>query len=147
MGNPAFDLFEEICTELREQNESVMADDDFSPMTLEAVKRAFQDPAPSSAIAKALSYLEEHFVLRGSGLPFNRDSNTGQLVATQSEYIQFVCDAQEQRSSEKESMRFEIATANRLATRLTGILCRVGWPRTKHKKPSELSSYLNEHFG
>ena len=147
MSNPAFDLFEEICTELSGKGESVLIDDDFSPETLEGIKRSFQEPATTSAVAKALDYLREHFKNRGSTLPFTYDLTTGRVTALHREYIEFVSDAQVQRSKDKESKNFEIATAKCLAARLTGTLRRVGWPRNKHKKPSELSSYLHVHLG
>ena len=147
MRNPAFDLFEEICTELTDQGETVMVEDDFSPLTLAAIMRWSREPAPSSAITKALKYLQKHFADRGSRLPFSHDPTNGRFVPTQHEYISFVSNVQDQRSKDRESRNFEIATTKCLATRLTGILRRVGWPRTKHKKPSELSGYLHRQFG
>jgi hypothetical protein len=36
--NPAFELFEEICVELSDQDETVLTDDDFTTVTLQRVK-------------------------------------------------------------------------------------------------------------
>lgn len=147
MANPAFDLFEEICNELRGQAESVLIDDDFSPATLESVKKWCRDPATTSAVAKALDYLQKHFESRGSVLPFTYDVTTGRATATHHEYIEFVSDAQDQRSVGKDSKDFEEATTRHLATKLTGILQRVGSPRTKHNSRKEFAAYLQEQFG
>lgn len=147
MSNPAFDLFEEICSELRGQNESVLIDDDFSPSTLASIKQWFRDPATTSAVAKALDYLRKHFENRGSVLPFSYDLATGRVTALQREYIDFVSDAQDQRSVPTESKDFEVATSRHLAAKLTGILRRVGSPRTKHKTRKEFTAYLVKQFG
>ncbi len=147
MSNAAFDLFEEICSELRGKTESVLIDSDLSPSTLGSIKKSFQEPATTSAVEKAMDYLREHFENRGSLLPFTYDLATGRVTTVHREYIEFVSDAQDQRSKEKESKNFETGTAKCLVTRLTGTLRRVGWPRTKHKRPHELSFYLHSHFG
>jgi hypothetical protein len=146
MGNAAFDFFEEICSELRGRDESVLIDKDFSPSTLEDIKRSFRDPATSSAIGKAMHYLRSHFENRGSALPFEYDLGTGRAMALHREYIEFVSDAQDQRSLPAGSKDFEVATSQRLATRLTGILCRVGSPRTRYKRRQEFAAYLVKQF-
>jgi hypothetical protein len=147
MSNPAFDLFEEICGELSDQGESVLIDDDFSPVTLQGLKRWSQETATTSAVAKALDFLQKHFEARGSTLPFKYDLATGRVTVLSREYADFVAEAQNQRSKEKESRNFEVASAKCLQGRLTGIIRRVGWPRTTHRKPRELSAYLHKHFG
>lgn len=132
-SNPAFDLFEEICAELGDQNEAVLTDVDFSAATLESVQRRFRETAANAAIAKALDYLCKHFEARGSLLPFNYDLLTGRVTVLNRNYIDFVSSAQEQRSIAKESKDFEAATSMHLASRLTGMVRRVGSPRKKHK--------------
>src|SRR5579864_2915720 len=126
--NPAFDLFEEICAELRGRGESVLIDDDFSPLVVRNIKRWYKDAVMSSAVAKALDYLRTHFENRGSTLPFSYDLTTGRVTVLNSDYIDFVSDAQDQRSKPRDSKNFEVATSKHLATRLTGILRRVGSP-------------------
>jgi hypothetical protein len=145
-SNPAFDIFEEICVELRDQDESVMIDDDFSPATLQAIKSWSQETVSSTAVTKALNYLTKHFEARGSALPFSYDANTGRVAVLNREYIDFVSDAQEQRSVPNESMDFEIATSKHLASRLTGIVRRVGWPRKKFKSGKKFAAYLIQEF-
>src|SRR5208282_1846281 len=115
--------------------------------TLDSIKKGFREPATSPAVAKALNYLREHFENRGSTLPFNYDPATGRITAVHRGYIEFISDAQDQRGKENESRNFEIATTQFLATRLTGALRRVGWPRARHRRPRELSSYLHMHLG
>jgi hypothetical protein len=144
--NPTFELFEEICAELRGQQESVLIDDDFSPATLRSVKRWARETSSTAAVTKALLYLRKHFAARGSALPFNYDLATGRVTAINRDYIDFVSDAEDQRSIEKESKDFEVATANHIARRLTGILRRVGSPRTKHKTREEFAKYLVKEF-
>jgi hypothetical protein len=144
--NPAFELFEEICTELRGRGESVLIDDDFSPLVVKNIKRWHKDTVTSSAVEKALDYLRKHFENRGSTLPFRYDLTTGRVAALNGDYIDFVSDAQDQRSKPRGSKDFEVATSRHLATRLTGILRRVGSPRLKYKTRKQFAKHL-EQFG
>src|ERR1700728_3644015 len=105
--NPAFDLFEEICNELSGQGESILVDDEFSPGTLEEVKRWFKESSTMPAVTKALAYLRKHFEARGSELPFIYDLATVRATAINSEYIDFVSDSQNQRGISNESRDFE----------------------------------------
>jgi hypothetical protein len=145
--NPAFDLFEEICDELSGQGESILIDDQFSPETLEDVKHWFKETAAMPAVTKALAYLRGHFEARGSELPFTYDLATGRAMAINREYIDFVSDSLNQRGIPKESRDFEIATSRQIAKKLTGILRRVGSPRTKHKTREQFAAYLVKEFG
>jgi len=146
MNNPVFELFEEICTDLADKDEPVLIDDDFSPLTVEGVKKWAKEAVTTEALAKALEYLKLHFEVRGSVLPFTYDLATGRVTATNREYIDFVASAQEQRSLSKESEKFEVATSLRLETRLTGLIHRVGSPRKKHKRRKEFAKYLKNEF-
>jgi len=145
-SNPAFDLFEEICDELGDKDEAVLTDSDFSAATLQSVQQCFRETAPKSAIAKALNYLEKHFDARGSSLPFNYDLATGIAKVTDRSFVDFVSNAQGQRSSTKESKDFEAATTRHLASRLTGVVRRVGSPRKKHNSAKKLAAYLMSQF-
>lgn len=145
-SNPAFDFFEEICAELSEQDETVLTDEDFTVATLDSVKRWFKESTNAAAIDKALSYLRDHFVARGSQLPFSYDLRTGSAVVLNREYIDFVSNSQEQRSITKDAKDFESASSKHLASRLTGIVKRVGSPRMKHKKRKQFTAYLVKEF-
>jgi hypothetical protein len=147
MSNPAFDFFEEICAELSGQNESILTDDDYSPITLQSLKHWAKKTTTKEAMADALIYLTRHFKERGSVLPFSYDLTTARVTVLHQEYIEFVANAQDQRSLRKDSKDFEVATSKHLATKLTGILRRVGSPRTKHKSRKEFAAYLVKHFG
>lgn len=146
-GNPAFELFEEICAELRGEDESVLIEDDFSLTTLQSVKRWAKEAAATSALAKALHYLHRHFEARGSELPFHYDLTTGRVRTLNREYVDFVSEAQDQRSIPKESRQFELATSKHISGKLTGILWRVGSPRTKYKTRQRLAEYLMSEAG
>jgi hypothetical protein len=128
--------------ELRGRNETILIADDFSAVLVESLKRWYKEGVATAAVAKALNYLSKHFDRRGSALPFDYDLATGKVTALHAGYINFVSDAQDQRTTAKEARNFEIATSTHLATRLTGILRRVGSPRRAHKKRSEFANYL-----
>lgn len=144
--NPTFDLFEEICAELRGQQESVLIEDDFSPETIRDLKRWAREMATRPAIAKAIRYLENHFAARVSTLPFNYDLDTGRVTAVEREFIDFVSNAGDQRSIGRESRQFEVATSQHLAKKLTGFLCRVGSPRKRHRTRKDFGKYLVREF-
>lgn len=145
-SNPAFELFEEICAELSDQDETVLTDDDFPAATLQSVRHWFKEPVTHAAITKALGYLHKHFEARGSALPFDYDLSTGRIVVLNRRYIDFVSKAQEQRSLPKESKHFEVATSIHLASRLTGIVRRVGSPRKKYRSRKQFAAYLMDEF-
>lgn len=146
-SNPTFDLFEEICAELSGLQECVLIDDDFSPSTLQGVKRWAKETTTTSSIAKAISYLDRHFQARGSALPFNYDLTTGRVTAVNREFIDFVSDAQNLRSAGEDSGDFEIDTSRHFAGKLTGILRKVGSPRTNHKTRKQFAAYLINELG
>lgn len=144
--NPSFELFEEICTELSGQEEAVLIDDDFAPDTVERLKRWYKEPGTTAAIAKGLDYLRKHFEARGSALPFSYELGTGRVVSLDRDYIDFVSDAQDKRRIAAESKRFELATSKHLASRLTGLVNRVGSPRTRHRDRKQFTAYLVKHM-
>ena len=63
------------------------------------------------------------------------------------EYIDFVTEAQDRRSLPKESRGFEVATSKHIAGKLTGIVRRVGSPRTRNKTRAQFAAYLAKEFG
>jgi len=145
-SNAAFELFEEICIELSDRDETVLADDSFAAATLQNLKRWSKETTTYAAVKKALDYLGKHFQDRGSVLPFSYDLATGRVAVINREYIDFVAAAREQRSIPKESRDFEVATSRHLASRLTGIVRRVGSPRKKHKSRKKFTAYLVKEF-
>jgi hypothetical protein len=145
-SNPAFDLFEEICAELSDQDDTVLPDDNLAATTLQSIKRWSKKTATHAAVAWALDYLRRHFEARGALLPFSYDLQTGRLTVINREYVNFVFKAQEQRSKPKESKDFESATSKHLALRLTGIVRRVGSPRKKHKSRAKFAAHLVKEF-
>ena len=146
-AKPAFDLFEEICVALSDGEESVLLPDRFSHLTLKDVKQWAQETAERPAVAKALEYLRRHFESRGSVLPFSYDLTTGRAVVVEREYLEFVSSAQDLRSFSKRSRDFELASSRHIAKRLTGIVRRVGSPRTKYNTRKEFAAYLAREFG
>jgi hypothetical protein len=128
--------------ELRGRGEIILIANDFSVVLVDSLKRSYREAVATSAVAKALDYLRKHFEKRGSALPFRYDLLTGKATALNPEYIDFVSDAQDQRTTPKEAKNFEIATSRHLATKLTGILRRVGSPRAKYKGRGQFANYL-----
>jgi len=106
--------------ELRGRGETILIANDFSAALVDSLKCSYKEALATSAVAKALDYLRKHFEKRGSALPFQYDLLTGKATALNPEYIDFVSDAQDQRTTPKEAKNFEIATSRHLATRLTG---------------------------
>lgn len=133
MPSPIFNLFEEICIALRWQKTCVLIDRDFSESILDDVKRAYREPSSMQAIGLAIAELAQHFTERGSVLPFAYDPRTSEFASGDDAYIGYIVNAHEMRGDRESSQKFEIETTYRLATRVTGLLHRVGWPRSKKK--------------
>jgi len=146
-SNPAFDFFEEICAELSGKAEAFLIDDDFSPALLKGLSKWSGQTSTVSALTKALTYLEKHFNARGAILPFSYDLDTGHAVAINRDYIEFVAEAQDRRSLAKDSREFELATSEHIASKLTGIVRRVGSPRRSHRTRAQFAAYLAKEFG
>ena len=142
MPTPPFDLFEEICNALNDQRETVLVERDFSPLLRVELQRWYGEPVVMAAVKKALDYLRKHFKRRGSRLPFRFDPRTNQYRAVDTDYISYISLASAIHGTGAESKEFELATAERLTTRLTGSIRRVGSPRDKRRKKSEFNKYL-----
>jgi len=140
--DPAFELFELICQELVSRAEIILPDDEL-PDIVEDLKNKYQETDHLKALKLAVGDLIEHFRARGSRLPFDFDVTTGRFSSTDAEYVNFISVARGSRGvGSADSKDFEIHTLNRLVRRLTGRICRVGWPRDTHKKKAELEAYL-----
>ena len=94
MSNPVFDLFEAICIELTEQEESVFTENDFNSSLIIDLKKQYKEPVASEAISKAVVDLQDHFAARSSNLPFEHNALTGEFRSVDSDYIKYISDAQ-----------------------------------------------------
>lgn len=146
MANAAFEFFEEICNELRDHDETVLVEDDFSPSVVSDLKRRYKEPVAIAAIRAALAELEKHFQARGAALPFEYDLQTCRYQAVDRDYIAYISDANGMRGRGVDSKEFERATSKRLIHRLTGLIRRVGSPRDSYKKKNKFNTYLRQ-FG
>lgn len=95
------------------------------------------------AIDGALDELEQHFRTKGGVVPFTCDRPRREYTTTDADYVTFVADASARRGLPGvDAKEFEVRTARRLATRLTGHLHRVGSPRDSYARRRELDNYL-----
>lgn len=94
------------------------------------------------AIGLAIAELAQHFTERGSVLPFTYDPRTSEFASGDDAYIGYIVNAHEMRGDRESSQKFEIETTYRLATRVTGLLHRVGWPRSKKKNREAIVDHL-----
>jgi hypothetical protein len=141
--NPAFELFEIVCQELAERSEMILPEDDIPPGIIADLKERYNETADHAAFQRAIVEITEHFVAKGSKLPFEFDATTGQFRAVDKDYADFISFASNARGlGGADSKDFELRTLARLARRLTGALYRVGDPRDKHKKKPEFVKYL-----
>lgn len=141
--NPAFELFETICQELAARSATIILEDDLPPALLESLKDHFDESGVGIAFDRALIELREHFAERGSALPFEFDTTTGEFRGIENDYIRFIAFASNSRGLDGSDAReFEVQITERLAKRLTGSLHHVGSPRKKHNKKKEFVSFL-----
>lgn len=141
--NPKFELFEAICQELSSRNATIIPEDDIEPLLIEDLRDHYEETSDRKAFERGLRELAEHFNQKGSRLPFEIRSETGEFRAVDKGYIDFIVFARNRRGvGGAESKQFEIQTLERLAGRLTGALHRVGWPRDQHTSKREIVAYL-----
>jgi len=141
--NPAFDVFENICLELAARPATIIPEDDLPAALLEELKEHYDETINHIAFTRALMDLEQHFVERGSALPFEFDRTTGQFSAIEIEYITFIAFAANKRGvGGTDAREFEVQITERLAKRLTGSIHRVGTPRITHNGKKDFVTYL-----
>lgn len=141
--NPAFELFEIICQELGARQATIIPEDDVHPDVIEDLKEHYNQTAGREAFTMAVTELAEHFVDKGSRLPFEFDQQTGEFRAEDSDYISFIAFAASKRGLGGMIARdFEVQTLERLAKRVTGVLHRVGTPRTQNNKKKDFVRHL-----
>jgi hypothetical protein len=143
MAKPAFELFELVCVELRDGQPVVLTERTL-PKTLAAeLKRTFRQPVFEDALQSSITWLGTHFQGKGSSLPFSYEHNTGIVESLEPDFIQFVTDMLEIRTTGKDSKTFETAICTRLALKLqTGDFHNVGWPRATRRRLAEIVQYL-----
>jgi len=149
VANPVFELFEDLCVELAAHNPRILNEDDINDGILEDIKDWFNETNGANAFKAALKEIERHFKERGASLPYSVDLPTREFTVTDPSFIDFIAFARSHRSvGGVDSKDFELRTMQRLRTRLTGDLRRVGYPRSKLKKKTEIVKYLvNIGFG
>jgi hypothetical protein len=145
MAKSAFELFELVCVELRDGQQFVLTERSL-PKTLAAdLKKTFRQPAFEDALRSSFNWLSAHFQTKGSALPFSYEHNTGIVAPLEPDFIRFVTDMIEIRTTGKDSKTFETAICTRLAQRLqSGDFHNVGWPRATRRRLAEIVEYLEK---
>jgi hypothetical protein len=149
MPNPCFEFFEVVAEELSREESRVLTRnalelDEEQSTLLEDLKSYTNAATREDAIRKSVEFLEAHFLSKGSQLPFTYDANTGRFTATDKEYLEFVHQISNIRSSGKKGKQFELSVLNRLKTRAVGSLHRVGHPRQTKKTKEQFNRYLKK---
>lgn len=153
MPNACFELFEVIAEELSREDSRVLTrndlqfDDEHSTL-LDELKRHTKAATSEDAITQAVTLLTEHFLAKGSRLPFTYEPTTGRFTAEDRVYLRFITQISNIRSLGKKGKDFELSVLERLRVRAIGSLHRVGHPRQHRKKKKQFNSYLkNLGFG
>jgi hypothetical protein len=146
MPSPVFEFFELICAELHSRDTCFLTNDFLSPERMQELQDEFEEPSPDGAFGRAMRSLQQHFRARGSQLPFEFNLNSRLFSVRDRDYIDFVASVSSLRGLGRRSRQFEVATCNQFASRATGELLRVGWPRTNRKRAHEFNRYLRR-FG
>ena len=142
MPNRKFEVFELICNEFRLRDECILTNEFFSTELLQDLQDSFGALTPNAAIEKELQFLERHFKDRGATLPFSYDLISRQFKVLDREFIDFITTVSSMRGQSRRGRQFEEAMCVRLRVRGVGQFHRVGWPRTRKKKRTQLLSHL-----
>jgi len=147
MPGPLFEFFEIIAEELSIHGSTVITTDsikakDQDSSLLDDLKRAVKASSAEEAIKVAVEELRKHFKAKGSELPFAYAPATGVFTAKDSAFIAFVNDMSLIRGAGKRSRDFECRVTDRLRSRATGAIHRVGHPRDIKKKKAEFNAHL-----
>jgi hypothetical protein len=147
MPSPIFEFFEVIAEELSSDPARVITSADLqvnqdqAPL-FEALKTETRTATNEQAIRVAVTLLDTHFKGKGSKLPFQYDSKTGLFEALDLPYLKFIKEMSNIRSIGKRSREFELGVWDKLGSRVTGSLHRVGHPRERKGRQSEFNAYL-----
>jgi hypothetical protein len=143
MARPAFELFESICVQLRDAPQFVLTERALPATLVAELKRAFRQPVFEDALQSSINWLTEHFNSKGSQLPFRYEHDTGVIETVDAEFMQFVRDMLQIRTTGKQSKTFETAVCSRLSQKLqSGDFHNVGWPRATRRRLTEIVQYL-----
>ena len=147
MPSPIFEFFEVIAEELSADPARVITSADLqvnqdqAPL-FEELKTETRTATNEQAIKAAVTSLDDHFKGKGSTLPFRYDSQTGLFEALDLGFLKFIAEMSNIRSIGKRSRDFELGVLDKLGSRVTGSLHRVGHPRERKHGQSEFNAYL-----
>lgn len=147
MPSPAFEFFEIVAVELCAEPSRVMTrseleiDAERAPL-LEELMEETGTASTAQAVSAAVASLAAHFKDKGSALPFSYDPNTGRFDAIDKPYLCFIKQMRAFRSINTRSREFETEVMNKLLSRITGTLHRVGHPRDNLKTQAAFNKYL-----
>lgn len=147
MPSPCFEFFEIVAEELSREGSRVLTpndlqlDDQFSTL-LDELKSQMNVSTSEEAIEATVVFLTAHFASKGGDIPFSYDKQTGRFSSIDADYLRFVTEIKEMRTSGKRAKEFELSILNRLKKRATGSLHRVGFPRNKKKTKKQFNDYL-----
>jgi hypothetical protein len=149
MPSPTFRFFEVIAEELCSDPSRVITssdlqvNDDQAPLLEELIDDTETSTA-EEAIQAAVASLTIHFQSKGSKLPFTYVPTVGLFEAVDLPYLKFIKQMSGIRSIGTRSRDFELGVLEKLQTRVTGTLHRVGHPRDVRRKKTEFNAYLKE---
>src|SRR5437016_13090400 len=95
--SPAFELFEVVCQELATRAVMILPEDDIPAEIVEDLKEHYEETADREAFQRAILEIGEHFNTKGSKVPFQFDDATGQFSNVDSEYVNFISFASNER--------------------------------------------------
>jgi hypothetical protein len=147
MPRPIFQFFEVVAEELCSDPTRVITSADLQvnddqASLFEDLKVETRTATTAQAIQAAVSSLDGHFKAKGSQLPFRYDHLTGLFDAVDLAYLKFIKEMSNIRSIGKRSRDFELGVLDKLKSRATGSLHRVGHPRDRMGKQAQFNSYL-----
>lgn len=146
MQSKIFTFFEVIAEELCSEPTRVITRTEIEvgrdTTLFDELKIETRSATTEQAIIASITFLDAHFRDKGSTLPFTYDASTGRFDAIDLPYLCFIKRMSNIRSINTRSQEFELQVMEKLQSRATGSLHRVGHPRTRFKKKSEFNAYL-----
>lgn len=142
MPEPVFELFEHICRALNGRESIVLTPEEFPDSIVAGLQEVYQDTVTSRLVSRAIDDIQNHFARREAKVPFTYNAETGEFHANDPEYLQFISSAEDMRGDPKKARDFEVLITRRLVLRVTGVVHRVGWPRTTKSRKHEFLAHL-----
>jgi hypothetical protein len=147
MLSPTFEFFEVIAEELCSDPLRVITSADLQinedqAFLFDELKTETRTATTEQAMQAAVVLLDAHFKGKGSKLPFTYDPETGLFEAIDLPYLIFIKEMSNIRSIGKRSREFELGVLDKLKSRVTGSLHRVGHPRDRMPRQPEFNAYL-----